>query len=130
MPRETLKAPFAAPGVYPSLTIVGETLSVFAKGRAMTVTRPRKLRIHEFTHRGRTYHVGLEDLDGQPFAVVYASLETKRPLLPFPDEVPAGLSPKAIRLGYIAAAEWLVKNDRWPDAETRAALLRADLEAA
>jgi hypothetical protein len=46
--------------------------------------------------------------------------------VPFPDEIPSGLSPPAIRMGYIAVAEWLVKNYKWPDAETRAALLRAD----
>jgi hypothetical protein len=41
------------------------------------------------------------------------------------------LSLRAVRVGYNAVAEWLVKNERWPDAETRAALLRAkDLEQA
>jgi hypothetical protein len=90
-----------------------------------------KLRIHEFRHRGNTYQVYLEGLDGQLFATVYAPNGLKRPLVPFPDEIPSGLSPPAIRMGYIAVAEWLVKNDKWPDAETRAALLRAsDLEQA
>jgi hypothetical protein len=91
-------------------------------GQAMT----SRLRIHEFRHRGSTYEVCLEELDGQPFALVYASDDTKRPLLPFPDEIPGGLSPSAIRVGYIAVAEWLVKNDRWPDAAGKAALFRAD----
>ena len=87
--------------------------------------KPSKLRIHEFRHRGITYEVCLEELDGQPFAAVYAPNGAKRPLVPFPDELPNGLSPRAIRVGYNAVAEWLVKNERWPDAETRAALLRA-----
>ena len=60
---------------------------------------------------------------------VYAPNGAKRPLVPFPEELPNGLSPRAIRKGYIAVAEWLVKNDRWPDAETRAALLRIDIWA-
>ena len=87
--------------------------------------KPSKLRIHDFRHRGITYEVCLEELDGQPFAAVYAPNGTKRPLMPFPEEIPSGLSLQAIRKGYIAVAEWLVKNERWPDAETRAALLRA-----
>ena len=85
-----------------------------------------RLRIHDFRHRGSTYEVCLEELDGQRFAGVYGPNGTKRPLMPFPEEIPSGLSPQAIRKGYIAVAEWLVKNDRWPDAETRAALLRTD----
>jgi hypothetical protein len=85
-----------------------------------------KLRIHEFRHRGSTYEVYFEELDGQPLALVYASDGTKRPLLPFPDEIRSGMSPPTIRLGYIAVAEWLVKNDRWPDAAGNAALFRAD----
>lgn len=32
----------------------------------------------------------------------------------------------ALLSAYIAVAEWLVRNDRWPDAETKAALSRAD----
>ena len=90
-----------------------------------------KLRIHEFRHRGTTYQVYLEGLDGQLFAIVYAPNGLMRPLVPFPDEIPSGLSPPAIRMGYIAVAEWLVNNDKWPDVETRAALLRAnDLDQA
>jgi hypothetical protein len=85
-----------------------------------------KLRIHEFRHRGNTYHVCFEELDGQQFAAVYASEEIKRPLVPFPDELPSGLSPQAIRRGYIAVAEWLVTNDKWPDAHARAALSRGE----
>jgi len=92
---------------------------------------PCKLRVHEFRHRGITYEVCLEELDGQPFAAVYAPNGAKRPLVPFPDELPNGLSTRSVRVGYNAVAEWLVKNERWPDAETRAALLRAkDLEQA
>src|SRR5829696_4670201 len=69
-----------------------------------------KLRIHEFRHRGNTYQVYLEGLDGELFATVYAPNGLKRPLVPFPDEIPSRLSPPAIRMGYIAVAEWLVKN--------------------
>jgi hypothetical protein len=54
--------------------------------------KPSKLRIHEFRHRGLTYEVCLEELDGQPFAAVYAPNGAKRPLVPFPDELPNGLS--------------------------------------
>jgi hypothetical protein len=42
-----------------------------------------------------------------------------RPLQPSPKEIPSCFSPRAIRSGYIAAAVWLVKNERWPDAESR-----------
>ena len=31
-----------------------------------------KLRIHEFRHRGNTYQVYLEGLDGELFATIYA----------------------------------------------------------
>lgn len=86
----------------------------------------QKLRIHEFRYRGATYEVCLKELDGQVFAAVCAADGLKRPLLAFPDEIPGGLSPSAIRMGYIAVAEWLVKNDRWPDAAGKAALFRAD----
>jgi len=85
-----------------------------------------KLRIHEFRHRGNTYHVCFEELDGQQFAAVYADEEVKRSLVPFPDELPNGLSPQAIRKGYIAVAQWLVTNDKWPDAQARAELSRLD----
>jgi hypothetical protein len=56
-----------------------------------------KLRIHEFRHRGNTYEVCLEELDGQSFAAVYAPNGDKRPLVPFPDEIPEGLSSPAIK---------------------------------
>ena len=85
-----------------------------------------KLRIHEFRHRGNTYHVCFEELDGQQFAAVYASEDMKRALVPFPDELPSGLSPQAIRKGYIAVAEWLVINDKWPGAEARVELSRVN----
>jgi hypothetical protein len=91
----------------------------------------QKLRIHEFRHRGSTYEVYFEELEGQLFALVYASDGSKRPLLPFPDDIPIGMSPSAIRVGYIAVAEWLVKNDRWPDATIKVPLLEAqDLDRA
>ena len=68
---------------------------------------------------------------GGAHATMYAPNGLKQPLVPFPDDIPSGLSPPAIRMGYIAVAEWLVKNDKWPDVETRAALLRAaDLDQA
>ena len=90
-----------------------------------------RLRIHDFRHRGDTYEVCLEELDGQRFTGVYGPNGIKRILVPYPEEIPTGLSPQAIRKGYIAVAEWLVKNDRRPDEETRAALLRTEsLEAA
>jgi hypothetical protein len=85
-----------------------------------------KLRLHEFRHRGNTYEVCLDKFDGQLFAAVYAPDGAKRPLAPFPDEIPTGLSPSAIRMGYIAVAEWLVKNDRWPDAKSGTSLLGAE----
>jgi len=90
-----------------------------------------RLRIHDFRHRGDTYEVCLEELDGQRFTGVDGPNGIKRILVPYPEEIPTGLSPQAIRKGYIAVAEWLVKNDRRPDEETRAALLRTEsLEAA
>jgi hypothetical protein len=80
-----------------------------------------KLRIHEFNHRECTYQVCLKDLDRQPFAALYSSDQIRRPLLPFPDEVPAGFVPSSYPLGYIAA-----RNHCWPDAEKRAGLIRGD----
>jgi hypothetical protein len=67
-----------------------------------------------------TYEVRFERIDGQWFATLcVAGAQHRRPLLPWPDELPADLSTHGIRSGFIAVGEWLVKTGRWPDAESR-----------
>ena len=81
----------------------------------------REAVLHHFWHAGTLYEVRLQDLDGSQFAsICLAGTYSVRPLHPFPDELPAGLSAHAVIAGYIAAGEWLVKTGRWPDAETKA----------
>jgi hypothetical protein len=77
-----------------------------------------KTLLHSFAHEGVSYEVRSHIVDGACFAMllIVGSL-TARPLHPYPDEIPAGLSANAIRSGYAAAAEWLVKNGRWPPRE-------------
>ena len=76
--------------------------------------------LHAFTDAGVTYEVCLHRVDSQWFASLdIAGGGHRRPLRPFPDEISADLSFSAIRSGFIAAAEWLVKTGRWPDAESR-----------
>jgi hypothetical protein len=74
-----------------------------------------KTRLHSFAHAGVSYEVQFHTVDGACFAMLYiAGSQTARPLHPYPDEIPAGLSADAIRSGYATVAEWLVKCDRWP----------------
>src|SRR5918993_4299860 len=53
-----------------------------------------RLRIYDFRHRGNTYEVCLEELDGQRFTGVYGPNGIKRLLVPFPEEIPTGQSPR------------------------------------
>ena len=97
---------------------------MFAGGRRASIqpNRPSasNVAVHAFNHSGVDYEVRVRHIDGQPFAALFiASTEHGRPLLPFPDDLPAKTSARSLRSGYIAVAEWLVKTGRWPDAETR-----------
>ena len=79
--------------------------------------------LHAFTHRGVPYEVRFAVVDGRWFAsLCVAGSEHRRPLCPWPDDVPSDLSPHAVRSGLIAVSEWLVKTERWLDAETRSLL--------
>ena len=74
--------------------------------------------LHSFAHRGVSYEVRSHTVDGACFAMLFiVGNPTGRPLHPYPDEIPSGLSPDAIRSGYAEVAEWLVKNGRWPARE-------------
>jgi hypothetical protein len=73
-----------------------------------------------FEHGGAFYEVRLQVIEGSRFATLHlAGTSCERPLHPFPDEVPAGLSRQAVEAGYVAVAQWLVKTGRWPDPETK-----------
>jgi hypothetical protein len=79
--------------------------------------------LHAFMHESVAYEVRFAPLDGQWLAILcVADTEHRRPLCPGPDELPTDLSPRAIRSGFIAVGEWLVKTGRWPDAESRSLL--------
>ena len=76
--------------------------------------------LHAFTRAHVTYEVRFTRMDGHWFASLHVAGERhSRPLLPWPDDIPAGVSSQAIRAGYISSAEWLVTTGRWPDPETR-----------
>ena len=78
-------------------------------------TEPSLL-LHSFVHRDVTYEVRATT---HVVALSVLGADHARPLFPSPNEIPSCFSPRAVRSGYIAAAVWLVKNERWPDAETR-----------
>jgi hypothetical protein len=68
---------------------------------------------HEFSHSGVAYEVRFQWGDNQWSAVLYAAgQEQGWPLLPSPDELSVKLSDEAIRVGFIAVAEWFVKTGR------------------
>jgi hypothetical protein len=68
---------------------------------------------HEFNHSGVAYEVRFQRADNQWFATLYVEgQEQGWPLLPSPDELSVQLSDDAIRVGFIAVAEWLVKTER------------------
>lgn len=91
---------------------------------------PSNMVVHGFNHSGVDYEVRVRQIDGQPFAALFiASTDHGRPLLPFPDDLPAKTSARSLRTGYIAVAEWLVKTGRWPDAETRSLYAAEGLKA-
>src|SRR5215203_4852837 len=65
--------------------------------------------LHAFVHASVAYEVRFTRLDGQWFASL-ADSEQRRPLCPWPDELPDDLSTAAIRSGYIGVAELARKN--------------------
>jgi hypothetical protein len=68
---------------------------------------------HEFTHAGVAYEVRFQWADNRWFAAVYVEgQEHGWPLLPSPDELSVHLSDEAIRVGFVAVGEWLVKTGR------------------
>ena len=68
---------------------------------------------HEFSFSGVAYEVRFQRADNQWFATLYVEgQEQGWPLLPSPDELSVRLSNEAIRVGFIAVAEWLVKTGR------------------
>jgi hypothetical protein len=77
-----------------------------------------KTLLHSFAHAGVSYEVRSHIVDGVCFAMLFiVDTQTARPLHPYADEIPAGLSADAIRCGYAGVAEWLVKCGRWPGPE-------------
>jgi hypothetical protein len=68
---------------------------------------------HEFTHSGVAYEVRFQRTENQWFASLHVKgQEHGWPLLPSPNELSVQLSDEAIRVGFIAVAEWLVKTGR------------------
>jgi hypothetical protein len=73
---------------------------------------------HAFSHDSAAYQVSFTRMDGQWFATISRSDRAlSRPLPAFVDEGLGPFSDGATRAGYIALAEWLVKNADWPDAD-------------
>ena len=72
---------------------------------------------HAFSHDSAAYHVSFTRMDGQWFATLSRPDRALSRALPaFVDEGLGPFSDGATRAGYIALAEWLVKNADWPGA--------------
>lgn len=66
---------------------------------------------HGFSHAGVAYEVRFRRMDNQWFATLYVEGEEHgMPLLPSPNDISIQLSDEAVRVGFIAVAEWLVKT--------------------
>jgi hypothetical protein len=74
---------------------------------------------HAFSHDDAHYEVSFQRADGQWFGALQRHGHPSRRALPlFAEEIVCAFSEDAIRAGYVALAEWIVRERSWPDPAT------------